>query len=194
MNECLITSNSRQTRWNWMESIMNHVERFETWNFIRTNWANLCTKNLKEILDSEVGEILFEKYLGIERSEYYNHALVNWRGYLFCKELKKFPNRILLEASRDELSSFGISLQKEIDIMETVARYEGKGNKDEIVELIDKFLNEFLFYLSKTPFYDELSFDLMFNREKMELILSGIYDELQHPSNGTRYIHLMRLP
>lgn len=194
MNEYLIPSNSRHTKWNWIRNIMNYVERFRKWNFIRSNWENLCTKNLKEILDSEVGEILFEKYLGIESSEYYNYALKKWRGYLFCKELKKYPNRILLKESRDELCSYEVSLENEINMMEAVARYEESGNKDEMSDFIEKLLKEFLFHLSKTPFYDELSFDLTFNREKMELVLGEIYDEIQHLPNGTRYIHLMSLP
>lgn len=132
--------------------------------------------------------------MGVERPEYFYYALKKWRGYLLCKELKKFPNRILLKENRDELCLYEISLENEIEMMEAVVRYEENRNKDEMSNFIKKLSNEFLFHLDKTPFYNELSFDLTFNREKMEMILGEIYDKLQHPSNGLRYIHLMSLP
>ena len=64
--------------------------------------------------------------------------------------------------------------------MNTVSEFECTNNKSKLHNFLSEIANEFLIEMEVTKYYGELSIDLTFHKEKIEKVLSEIYDEIRN--------------
>lgn len=177
MNKQSSTSGSNRSIWGLLPKIMNYRNYFKKWNFVRSNINNLCNFTLEELINNEIGITFLKKYLGEKRSSSYDLLLENWHGYKLCKKIIKDLKLLNNRDVRDELFILRPSFLWEDRVLEELEVYEVENNEYRIKDFLEEMAKEFIKIIEGYSYFNDLTFDVAFDKNKIMRLLVEIYDE-----------------
>lgn len=177
MNEGSLPDNSRFSNFNLFSRFIYCRRSFRKWIFVRKNFNKLSEITLESLINDKIGKILFEKYIGIEKSTPFPEILIKWRGYCLCKEIKENIHLLNEQETRDKLILWSPSLLWEEDVMRKIEEFEIERNISKMEIYLNDMMEEFIMDMEISSFYFKFIHEIKYEQEKIKDILREIFDE-----------------
>lgn len=178
MNSGERTTKIRQSRWNLLSIIMSFRDSFRKWNFVRTNLLEMV--NFSEpIIDHKIGAILFKNFIKKGKPYFYIEMMEMWSGYKLCKDIIKNLNLLDEQETRDNLFLLRPTFLWEDRILIEIADFEVNRNEQKAIEFFQQMAKEFTYQMKVDIFYQNLMFEITFNRRKIQKDMEDLYEELK---------------
>lgn len=177
MNKSLLTNESQF----WTNTLFAHIAYYRKnigkWMFIRKKFKRISEITLEALINDEIGKILFEKYIGIEKSTSFPEILIKWRGYRLCKKIKENIYLLDEQETRDNLILWSPSLLWEDNVMKKIEEFEVERDTTKIKAYLGEMMGKFIIDMEISSFYLKFIYEIKYEQEKIKNKLGKIYDE-----------------
>lgn len=129
------------------------------------------------IIDHEIGAILFEKHIKKKESHVYDEMKEKWLGYELCKKIINDLELLDDQEIRDNLFLLRPTFLWEDQILNEISDFESNKDNKKCKRFFKRMADEFLSQMNVTMFYNNLMFNITFNKHRVQRDLEEIFEE-----------------
>lgn len=129
------------------------------------------------IIDHNIGAILFEKHIKKRDSHVYAEMKEKWSGYELCKKIINNLELLSEQEIRDNLFLLRPTFLWEDQILNEISDYEMNKDDEKTKRFFRRMADEYLNQMNVSTFYNNLMFNVTFNRHKVQKDLEEIFEE-----------------